>query len=73
MSSSNDDRPEPQKYWESLSPEEKWHFRKLIGIGPRKTPTVEQIEVGRSFDATRKRIRQIEQRALRKLQGNNGK
>jgi len=73
MSSNNEDRPEPQKYWESLSPEEKRRFRKLIGIGPSKKPTVEQVEVGRAFDATRKRIREIEQRALRKLRGNNGK
>jgi DNA-directed RNA polymerase sigma subunit (sigma70/sigma32) len=72
MNSTSAGPRDPKKYWESLSPTEKQRFRKLIGIGSRQKPTDELIKVGRAFDATRKRIVEIEKRALKKLQRGKG-
>ena len=48
-----------------LSPKEKEILRLRFGIGEESEHTLE--EVGRRFDVTRERIRQIEAKALRKL------
>jgi RNA polymerase primary sigma factor len=49
----------------ALSPREAKVLRMRFGIGMNKDCTLE--EVGRQFDVTRERIRQIEAKALRKL------
>jgi len=49
----------------TLTPREERVLRKRFGIGERTDHTLE--EVGRDFDVTRERIRQIEAKALRKL------
>jgi RNA polymerase primary sigma factor len=48
-----------------LSPKEKEILRLRFGIGEEGEHTLE--EVGKRFDVTRERIRQIEAKALRKL------
>ena len=50
---------------EKLSPRESKVLKMRFGIGISKDHTLE--EVGRQFDVTRDRIRQIEAKALRKL------
>src|SRR3990172_7704794 len=49
----------------TLTPREEKVLRKRFGIGERTDHTLE--EVGKEFDVTRERIRQIEAKALRKL------
>ncbi len=49
----------------TLTPREERVLRKRFGIGEKTDHTLE--EVGRDFDVTRERIRQIEAKALRKL------
>lgn len=60
----NDDLPE---WWKKLSAEEQASLRRIMGEGWQPSGSVE--EVGRAFDVTRERIRQIEERALKKLRG----
>jgi RNA polymerase primary sigma factor len=50
---------------QSLTPREEKVLRKRFGIGEQTDHTLE--EVGKDFDVTRERIRQIESKALRKL------
>jgi RNA polymerase primary sigma factor len=54
-----------RKVLESLTPREEKVLRMRFGIGEKYDHTLE--EVGRDFDVTRERIRQIEAKALRKL------
>ena len=54
-----------RKVLESLTPREEKVLRMRFGIGEKFDHTLE--EVGRDFDVTRERIRQIEAKALRKL------
>jgi RNA polymerase primary sigma factor len=49
----------------ALAPREREVLELRFGLGGRDTHTLE--EVGRQFDVTRERVRQIEQQALRKL------
>ena len=49
----------------TLTPREEKVLRMRFGIGERSDHTLE--EVGRDFQVTRERIRQIEAKALRKL------
>jgi RNA polymerase primary sigma factor len=49
----------------TLSPREELVLRMRFGVGEGSEHTLE--EVGRSFNVTRERIRQIESKALRKL------
>ncbi len=49
----------------SLTPREELVLRMRFGVGDGSEHTLE--EVGRSFNVTRERIRQIESKALRKL------
>ncbi len=53
------------KMLSTLTPREERVLRKRFGIGEKTAHTLE--EVGRDFDVTRERIRQIEAKALRKL------
>ncbi len=53
----------------SLTPREELILRMRFGVGGGSEHTLE--EVGRSFNVTRERIRQIESKALRKLRGSN--
>ena len=55
-----------RKVLASLNPREERVLRMRFGIGERYGHTLE--EVGQDFDVTRERIRQIEAKALRKLQ-----
>jgi RNA polymerase primary sigma factor len=50
---------------QSLTPREELVLRMRFGVGEGSEHTLE--EVGRSFNVTRERIRQIESKALRKL------
>ncbi|MGF7534929.1 RNA polymerase sigma factor RpoD [Bacillus mexicanus] len=74
----SDDRPDPDVYTketmlketiddvlESLTPQESLVIRLRMGLDDGETKTLDQI--GKIFDLTRERIRQIEERALRKL------
>ncbi len=54
-----------RKVLATLTPREEKVLRMRFGIGQRADHTLE--EVGRDFDVTRERIRQIEAKALRKL------
>jgi len=54
-----------QRVLSTLTPREEKVLRLRFGIGERADHTLE--EVGRDFDVTRERIRQIEAKALRKL------
>ena len=53
------------KVLSSLSPREERVLRMRFGIGVNNDHTLE--EVGKEFDVTRERIRQIEAKAIRKL------
>ena len=55
----------PRKFWTSLTPREAKVLRMRFGIEMNTDHTLE--EVGKQFDVTRERIRQIEAKALRKL------
>ena len=67
--SSSEDPPE---WWNQLTPQEQEFIRLLTGSGADGRPNPSLEEVGRAFDETRKRIREIEQRALSKLRGKGG-
>jgi RNA polymerase primary sigma factor len=54
-----------RKVLATLTPREEKVLRKRFGIGEKADHTLE--EVGKVFDVTRERIRQIEAKALRKL------
>ncbi|MBU4604305.1 MAG: RNA polymerase sigma factor RpoD, partial [Proteobacteria bacterium] len=54
-----------RKVLATLTPREEKVLRMRFGIGQKADHTLE--EVGRDFDVTRERIRQIEAKALRKL------
>ena len=54
-----------RKVLSTLTPREEKVLRMRFGIGENSDHTLE--EVGRDFDVTRERIRQIEAKALRKL------
>jgi RNA polymerase primary sigma factor len=54
-----------RKVLATLTPREEKVLRMRFGIGEKSDHTLE--EVGRDFDVTRERIRQIEAKALRKL------
>jgi len=58
-------RESMQKVLDSLTPREAKVIRMRFGIGMNTDHTLE--EVGKQFDVTRERIRQIEAKALRKL------
>jgi DNA-directed RNA polymerase sigma subunit (sigma70/sigma32) len=61
---------DPPEWWKRLSPEQRAFIRKLTGSQDgHPNPSLE--EVGRAFDETRRRIREIEDRALRKLRGDD--
>jgi RNA polymerase sigma factor (sigma-70 family) len=55
-----------RKVLATLTPREEKVLRMRFGIGEKSDKTLE--EVGQSFEVTRERIRQIEAKALRKLQ-----
>src|SRR5712692_8145030 len=58
-------REQTQKVLKSLTPREEKVLKMRFGVGDGSEHTLE--EVGRSFNVTRERIRQIESKALRKL------
>ena len=58
-------REQTGRVLETLTPREEKVLRMRFGIGERSDHTLE--EVGKNFDVTRERIRQIEAKALRKL------
>ncbi len=58
-------REQTRKVLATLTPREEKVLRMRFGIGQKSDHTLE--EVGRDFDVTRERIRQIEAKALRKL------
>jgi DNA-directed RNA polymerase sigma subunit (sigma70/sigma32) len=66
VDSPDDDLPE---WWKRLSPEEQAALRRVMGENWRPS---HKEEIQRAFDLTRERIRQIEQRALRKLRDSDG-
>ena len=61
-----DDLPD---WWKRLSADEQAALRRVMGEDWRPS---RKEEVERAFDLTRERIRQIEQRALKKLRGRGG-
>src|ERR1700730_17435470 len=56
---------QPRRVLKSLTPREEQVLKMRFGVGDGSEHTLE--EVGRSFNVTRERIRQIESKALRKL------
>jgi len=58
-------KEQTSKVLNSLSPREELVLRMRFGVGEGSEHTLEQV--GRSFNVTRERIRQIESKALRKL------
>jgi DNA-directed RNA polymerase sigma subunit (sigma70/sigma32) len=62
------ERPDDElpEWWKQLSPDEQAALRRVMGENWRPS---RKEEVERRFDLTRERIRQIEERALRKLRG----
>ena len=58
-------REQTGRVLKSLTPREELVLRMRFGVGEGSEHTLE--EVGRSFNVTRERIRQIESKALRKL------
>ena len=58
------DENSPQ-WWRELSDEQQAFILRLTGSNQFPNPSLE--EVGRLFDETRKRIREIEERALSRL------
>jgi DNA-directed RNA polymerase sigma subunit (sigma70/sigma32) len=62
----DDDVPE---WWKRLNAEEQAFLRRIMG---KDWQPSRREEVERAFDLTRERIRQIEQRALKKLRGRGG-
>jgi RNA polymerase primary sigma factor len=56
---------ETRKVLATLTPREEKVLRMRFGIGEKSDHTLEQV--GRDFDVTRERIRQIEAKALHKL------
>jgi RNA polymerase primary sigma factor len=58
-------RDQTRKVLKSLTPREEQVLKMRFGVGDGSEHTLE--EVGRSFNVTRERIRQIESKALRKL------
>ncbi len=58
-------RDQTRKVLKTLTPREELVLRMRFGVGEGSEHTLE--EVGRSFNVTRERIRQIESKALRKL------
>lgn len=65
MTSDNLPENEPPQWWLDLSPEQRESILRLTG--PNWFPNQEIEEIGRQFDETRRRIREIEERALRRL------
>jgi RNA polymerase primary sigma factor len=63
---SSDLAEQTRKVLATLTPREEKVLRMRFGIGEKSEHTLE--EVGQSFEVTRERIRQIEAKALRKLQ-----
>ena len=63
----SDDLPD---WWKQLTPEDQAFFRRIMG--PNWRPSRDIEDVGRAFDITRERIRQIEERALKKLRRRGG-
>jgi DNA-directed RNA polymerase sigma subunit (sigma70/sigma32) len=55
------------EWWKKLTAEEQATLRRIMGKDWKPGATME--DVGRAFDVTRERIRQIEERALKKLRG----
>lgn len=64
----NDELPD---WWKHLSAEEQAKLRRIMG--PDWKPGAPIEDLGRAFDVTRERIRQIEERALKKLRGGDDK
>ena len=62
---SPDNSPE---WWKRLTPEQQAFIRQLTG-STDGSPNPSLEEVGRAFDDVRQRIREIEERALKKLRG----
>ena len=71
MSDTPPDRPDDDlpDWWKQLSADEQAALRRVMGEDWRPS---RKEEVERAFDLTRERIRQIEQRALKKLRGRGG-
>jgi DNA-directed RNA polymerase sigma subunit (sigma70/sigma32) len=56
----------PEEVWAALTPQERGQLRERFGIDLSSDATLE--EVGRQFEVTRRRIRELEERA-RKARG----
>ena len=64
--SGSDNLPE---WWQRLTPDEQASLRRIMGDNWQPSEDIEKV--GREFDIVRERIRQIEQRALKKLRGDD--